>query len=57
VQEVVAAEDLGLRVAQEGEGESGLREVVPRRLGRIGADRDDPDAALLELRKPLLEAP
>jgi len=31
--------------------------VIPRRLRRIDADRRDPDAALVEVLKPILETP
>ena len=55
--EVVAMEDLGFLVAQEGVGPARLREVGAQGRGRIGADGDDADAALFEVRKVLLETP
>jgi hypothetical protein len=57
MEEVVAADGLGLRVAEEGVGPSRLREVLAGRLDRIDADRDGPDAARLEFREPFLETP
>jgi len=57
MKKVIAADDLGLRVAQEGERPAGLREVLARGLGGIDADRDRPDAASLEFGEPFLETP
>jgi hypothetical protein len=55
--EVVAMEDLGFFIAQEGIGPARLREVLAQGGGRIGADGDDTDAALVEVWKALLETP
>jgi hypothetical protein len=57
MKKVIAADDLGLRVAQDGERPAGLREVLARGRGRIDADRDGPDAAGLEFGEPFLETP
>jgi hypothetical protein len=57
VKKIVPADDLGLRIAEEGVRPSRLRQVLARRLGRIDADRDRPDAARLEFREPFLETP
>jgi hypothetical protein len=50
-------EDLGFLIAQERVGPACLREVLAQGRGRIGADGDDADAALVEVRKALLETP
>jgi len=55
--EVVAMQDLGFFIAQEGVGPARLREVLAQGGGRIGADGDDADAALVEFWKALLETP
>jgi hypothetical protein len=55
--EVVTTEDFGFLVAQEGVGPAGLGQVLAGRRRRIGADRDDADAALLEFWEALLETP
>jgi len=57
MKEVIAADDLGLRIAQEGVRPAGLREVLARGRGRIDADRDRPDAASLEFGETFLETP
>jgi len=57
MQDAIAPDDGGVGVAQEGVGPAGLREVLARRLRRIGADRDRPDAARQEVGKLLLETP
>jgi hypothetical protein len=57
MEEVVASDGLGLRVAEEGVRPSRLREVLARGLDRIDADRHGPDAACLEFREPFLETP
>jgi hypothetical protein len=50
-------EDFGFLIAQEGVGPAGLGQMVAGRRRRIGADRDDADAALLEFGEALLETP
>ena len=57
MKKVIAADDLGLRVAQDGKRPAGLREVLAIGLGRIDADRNGPDAASFEFGKPFLETP
>jgi hypothetical protein len=57
VQQVVAANDLTLRVAEEREGVAGLPAQLGRGLGRVGAEGDQTDAARLELGEMLLQAP
>jgi len=57
MEQVVAADGLGLRIVQEGVGPTGFLEMSARLLDRVGADRDDADAAPVEVRKPLLETP
>ena len=57
MEKVIAADGLGLRIAQEGERPTGLRKVLASGLGRIDADRDGPDAASLEFGEPFLETP
>lgn len=57
VQKAIAADDRGIRVAQEGIRPPGLGEVLARNLGRVRADPHRPDAARLKAGKLLLEAP
>jgi hypothetical protein len=57
VQQVVAADDLTLRVAEERERVAGFPAQLGRGLGRIRADGDETDAARVELGKLVLQAP
>jgi hypothetical protein len=57
VQQVVTADDLGGWVGEEGEGVTVPGATRAADLGRIDADRDEADAARVELGKTVLQAP
>jgi hypothetical protein len=57
MQDAVAADDGGVRIAEEGVRPAGLGEMRARRRRRIDADRDRLDAACREVGKPFLETP
>jgi hypothetical protein len=57
MKKVIATDDLGLQVTQDGKRPAGLRDVLAIGLGRIDADRNGPDAASLEFGEPFLETP
>jgi hypothetical protein len=57
VQQVVTTDDIGGWVREDGEGVALLGAVRAADLGRIDADRDEADAARVELGKTVLQAP
>ena len=56
VQQVIAANHLGLGIGEKWEGISGLAAQVAGNLRRVNADGDGPDAGVVELTKILLYA-